>query len=278
MATEEQLLKLQVSGLDGQSFTFHVDENLLGRALWQRVVEQLPPKAGARVVLLKGAEKLCMKKTLKEQGLSGDASDVPCLSFVYRPVNLLDAWRFLSDPSDGEGQELLEGLTELVDVARKPELLPSTLKKLRIDFDEVEETHGDQTERAPSFPAALESLTFGDRFDQSLLHFRWPHLRRMAFGWHFNQTLENITWPSQLQSLTLGWKFNQSLERVDFPKTLQSLTLGSCFNQSLGVNWPSTLTNLTLGEFFDQSLDGVALPERLHSLTFGSNFNQKLQG
>lgn len=42
---------------------------------------------------------------LKEQGLSGDASDVPCLSFVYRPVNLLDAWRFLSDPSDGEGQE-----------------------------------------------------------------------------------------------------------------------------------------------------------------------------
>lgn len=56
----------KVPGLDGQSFTFHVDENLLGRALWQRVVEQLPPKAGARVVLLKGAEKLCMKKTLKE--------------------------------------------------------------------------------------------------------------------------------------------------------------------------------------------------------------------
>ena len=67
-------------------------------------------------------------------------------------------------------------------------------------------------------PGSLQSLTFGDRF---------------------NQSLETVTLPGSLQSLTFGDRFNQSLENVTLPGSLQSLTFGDDFEFDLNV--PSTI-------------------------------------
>ena len=40
----------------------------------------------------------------------------------------------------------------------------------------------------------------------------WPAgLQSLTFGQSFNQSLDNVTWPAGLQSLTFGHGFNQSL-------------------------------------------------------------------
>ena len=62
------------------------------------------------------------------------------------------------------------------------------------------------------FPAALEILTFGDRF---------------------NQPLQGVKFPASLQSLTFGVDFNQPLQGVDFPASLQTLTMPDEFNQAV---------------------------------------------
>ena len=50
-----------------------------------------------------------------------------------------------------------------------------------------------------ALPAGLQSLTFGDHFDQSM---------------------ENVALPAGLQSLTFDGKFNQSMDKVALPSGL----------------------------------------------------------
>lgn len=60
-----------------------------------------------------------------------------------------------------------------------------------------------QTLNSP--PPSLESLTFGDRFNQSLDGVKLPSsLEIVSSGSHFYQSLEGVTLPSSLRSLTLG--------------------------------------------------------------------------
>ena len=91
-----------------------------------------------------------------------------------------------------------------------------------------------------TLPSSLQSLTFGDGFNQSLDTVNLPSsLQSLTFGHVFNQSLDNVTLPSSLQSLTFGFNFNQSLDNVTLPSSLQSLTFGVDFNQSLdNVNLP----------------------------------------
>ena len=76
-----------------------------------------------------------------------------------------------------------------------------------------------------TLPVSLQSLEFGDMFDQSLGRVSLPSgLQTLIFGHSFNQSFEEVTLPSGLHNLEFGNNFVQSLEHVTLPSNLQSLT------------------------------------------------------
>ena len=97
-------------------------------------------------------------------------------------------------------------------------------------------------------PSNLQYLTFGDRFNQSLVYVQLPaNLQSLTFGYEFSSSLEDVTLPQNLRILTFGGRYNQSFERVVLPEMLEELTFGEDFNQNLKhVKLPS-LRSLTLG-------------------------------
>ena len=105
-----------------------------------------------------------------------------------------------------------------------------------------------------------------------------PDLETLTFGDCFNQSLERVQLPRSLQALSLGFCFTQALEGVDLPGDLKHLSLGYKFNRSLEqVNLPPALQSLTFGFHFKQSLELVTLPSNLQTLTFGDEFNQSME-
>ena len=225
---EPDMIDLQVHCLNGEGFTFRIPPSTLGREVRKMVSEKLPSKPGARVTL-HGASKLILWQRLEEQGIVGQPATLSC---TLCPTDLYAAWSFVEGHENAEEDCALEGVTWL--------------------------EGGIAGEYLNNLPECLESLRFGDKFNQSIDHLRWP---------------------SSLQDLTLGYDFNQRLEGASFPSSLRSLTFGVEFNQSLeGVALPSNLQCLTFGHDFNQSLEGVSLPSSLKTLTFGGMFNQKLAG
>jgi len=160
------------------------------------------------------------------------------------------------------------------------------------------------------FPANLQDLTFGQRFNQTLEGVKMPNLQSLKLGASFNQnmakvslpdsqferlelltlpaglqslicvhSLEGVAWPINLQYLTFGFGFNESLVHATLPDGLQSLTFGERFNKSLEhVILPASLQSLTSSEAFNQGLERVTLPSGLQDLTFDDSFNQSLDG
>ena len=62
------------------------------------------------------------------------------------------------------------------------------------------------------WPSCLESLTFGQAFDQRIdtEGTEWPPaLVRLQFGGSFNQKIQRVAWPPSLQEITFGREFNQ---------------------------------------------------------------------
>ena len=61
-------------------------------------------------------------------------------------------------------------------------------------------------------PKVLQSLTFGQFFNQSLNNAALPGgLQSLTFGYHFNQSLDNVTLPGILLSLSFAHDFTQKL-------------------------------------------------------------------
>ena len=269
-----------------------VPASLTGRQLRKIISDKLPPKAGARVALQQGPEMLLLDKTLRE---SFGLVDSACVTYVYIPASLYEAWRLLSGLPVADHASALEGMTQLEGLSKAHQLetlprglhslvfgfhfsqsletvtLPSQLRNLSFGRD------FNQSLAGVTFPESLESMTLGQRFNQSLNQVNWPGLRHLTLGDSFNQSLEKVSWPKCLQSLTFGRDFNQSLTGVALPSTLQSLTFGDQFNQSLkGVTLPASLQILVFGYLFNQTVDDVLWPRSLESLTFGDDFNQTL--
>ena len=76
-------------------------------------------------------------------------------------------------------------------------------------------------------------------------------LQCLTFGLHFNQSLDNVTWPAGLQRLSFGQYFNQNLDNVKWPTGLQSLTFVGSIGRRLAesnVVLPRVLCTLVLGE------------------------------
>ena len=109
MSSSDDVLELQVVGLDGTVFPLSVSSSLLGSQLHQLVAEKIPAKPGARVVLLEGDEVLEPKKMLKEQ-LSASAGCF-LLSYVYEAASLYEAWNFIG--GNLEDSNALEGIRSL---------------------------------------------------------------------------------------------------------------------------------------------------------------------
>ncbi|KAK5574629.1 hypothetical protein RB653_009882 [Dictyostelium firmibasis] len=127
-------------------------------------------------------------------------------------------------------------------------------------------------------PSSVESLTFGDYFNQVLSEGSIPSsVKSLTFGYCFNQVLSEGLIPSSVKSLTFGHSFNQVLSAGSIPSSVKSLTFGYCFNQELSAeSIPSSVKSLTFGNDFNQVLSARSIPSSVKSLTFGDGFNQVL--
>ncbi|CAK9101523.1 unnamed protein product [Durusdinium trenchii] len=148
--------------------------------------DRLPSKAGARVSVLKGTEKLSLKKTLSEEGLVEGGSAF--LSYAYEAANLQEAWTCIKGLPVEDESMALEGIQEVEGLDE-----PTQLRNL----------------------VSIKSLSFGNMFNQTLKGVAWPStLESLHIGNWFNKSLEGAAWPNTLQSLSLGFDFNQTLEGV----------------------------------------------------------------
>ncbi|CAJ1392572.1 unnamed protein product [Effrenium voratum] len=264
--SKTETLELSLSGFDGTEVHLSVPEDILGIDLVRRVRCQIAPKLGALHVFF-GDVQLSHDQTLQQQGLNTDSVG----SITCTPNCLLKAWNVLKGHDMDDSQQVLEGVTQM-SVDGLYCILPLTLQSLTFGDSFDQSLHG------VALPGRLQSLTFGRSFDQSLDRVTLPaSLQSLTFGSKFDQRLKGVTLPGSLQSLTFGYMFNQKLDGVALPGTLQSLTFGGNFDQRLErVTLPGSLQSLTFGQHFNQRLDGATLPQGLQTLTFGWNFNQRL--
>ena len=245
-ASGSNWLDLRVVCLNGEGCILTLNPSTMGWEVRKMVAEIIPRKR-VQPGLHHLAAPLMLDRTLQEQGIVGtdtilhlhSSSFWGCMEFCPRIPNL-GGWLCI-----GRG-----------DWDRS--------KHLRWIFTSSSES--------------LESLTFGDRFNQGLEQVTLPkNLRSLTFGCDFNQSLAQVALPNSLRNLPFGSDFNESLERVTLPDGLQSLTFGSGFKQSLErVILPSNLQSLNFGARFNQSLERVILGDALQSLTFGDRFNRRL--
>jgi len=239
----------------GDSCTLTLSLSTLSREVRQRVSHPL------------------LHQTLQEQGIEGRNATLSC---TLVPTDLYAAWCYVQGMQASEEHFALEGLTQM-QVRRFGEHVYHLARSLKnISFDNVFTTS--LSPYRVTLPNNLQSLTFGNDFNQSLDRETLPsNLQSLTFSNHFNQSLDRVTLPNKLQSLTFGSDVNQSLNGVALPNSLHSLTFGVRFNQSLDrVTLSSSLKSLTLGYDFNQSLNRVTLPRNLQSLTFSNHFNQSL--
>ena len=169
---------------------------MTGRQLRQMISAELPSKAGSRISVQHRSSPLSLDQTLRQQGLGECAA----LSYVYVPVDILAAWKYLQGEQVEDQEFSLHGLTRIGgESARQLLQLPSSLQHLKLSEDFDATLHG------VTLPAGLQTLTFGNAFSGSL---------------------QGVSQPAGLQRLTLGDCFDESLSVVTLPTGLQEF---SCY-------------------------------------------------
>ena len=108
---EDKELEIQVVGVSGDGFQVRVPKSLTGSEFRRIIRDRLPLKAGARVAVMKGSQKLSLSKTLAQEGLvQGEPTS---LSYAYEAACLQEAWRCIQKcPVDDESMAL-EGIRQL---------------------------------------------------------------------------------------------------------------------------------------------------------------------
>ena len=234
-----------------------------------------------------GKNRIIHRDTLKRQGVQNATT----LNYVCTAPNFQHTWKLLmGDLRDRSlaPVDALEGMRSLSLESQQLGLedmeLPCSLEHLTLprvrNFNLPRNlqtlTFGDRfNEVGVDLPDTLQKLTFGEDFNQSLRYWSLPqNLVILTFGCNFNQSLKHVKLPQKLQVLTFGNQFNQSLDGVCFPHGLLTLTFGDSFDQKLeGVDFSDALEHLTLGRDFDQAIEAVRWPNQLKELTFGENWN-----
>ncbi|CAB1105529.1 unnamed protein product [Ectocarpus sp. CCAP 1310/34] len=111
-----------------------------------------------------------------------------------------------------------------------------------------------------SWPASLQQLSFGYKFNKPIADVVWPaSLQHLSFGLRFNQPIANIVWPASLQHLSFGYTFNQPIAEAVWPASLQVLSFGNRFNQPITtVVWPASLQQVSLGRMLVSIVQGAS--------------------
>ena len=137
----EGLIELEVLSISGECMlTLNVSDSMLGRDLWNLILGKVPSKPGLQLVV-SHTSRLALNESLKQQGLGGQRAQV---SATYIPVNLLAALRFAHGDSVEDEEFALNGITDMTGVDGATSALLHDL------------------------PKSLQSLTFGDEFDEGL--------------------------------------------------------------------------------------------------------------
>lgn len=115
------------------------------------------------------------------------------------------------------------------------------------------------------FPESLETLTFGDQFNQPINEVTFPpNLKKLTFGYNFNQEIDGATFPEGLTELNFGGNFNQPIQVGAFPPSLKRLTFGHEFNQKLESALLMGLEHLQVSEQFDQPFGDQSQVSQFH--------------
>ena len=192
------LVELEVCGLNGEELVrTKLPAVCTGKEVRKMVAEKLPYRPGAKFLLYHGNSQVMLDRTLREQGIVGQRA---MLSYTLCPTDLCAAWSFVKGTARQEDPLALEGLTCIEGA--------TTSDYLR------------------HLPKTLQTLTFGDTFNQNLKGMTFPsNLQSLKFGDNFNQKLGAVSFPSTLQSLTFGSKFTQNLEDVILSDSLRILVV-----------------------------------------------------
>ena len=200
-----EMIHLDVRCLNGEGCMLSLSGSTLGSEVRRMVLEQLPSKRGSKLMLHHHAVPLILNQTLQEQGIAGPAS----VSCTYLPTDVGAAWSYVQGFPVFEEKFVLEGLTQI-----SGEISIEYLYRL---------------------PQSLQSLTFGDEFNQSLDLVTLPSsLHSLTFGNIFNQNLERMTFPSSLEKPDLWHEFQQEFGPSDFAKRPAKLDFGLWVRSKLG--------------------------------------------
>ena len=134
--------------------------------------------------------------------------------------------------------------------------LPATLKLLKVGLP-----RNSPADDLDGLPSSLETLEFGEYFDQPLDQRRLPSsLRSLMFGYSFDHSIDSLVLPHSLTHLGLGYDFNQPIRGDIFPPQLKSLILGRRFKQPIR-EWklPNSLTQLQFGLAFCEAICGLSI-------------------
>jgi len=143
------MIHFDVRTLTGEEFRLRVDISTLGSEVRKMVLDNLPVRSGAKLVLdhmrhrtseqVEETVRLKLHQTLQEQGFAEAETAILCCTYV--PTQLQAAWCVLMGFETFEAELALEGVTHLTTESR------------------VGLVH---------LPGSLISLTFGDKFNKSL--------------------------------------------------------------------------------------------------------------
>ena len=203
-AVGSEPIDLHVIRLNGEvACTLRVNDSR--REVRRRVSEQLPAKAGAKLVLHHGAEPLLLQHTLKEQGIRGEAATLSC---TCDPTNLCAAWSYVKGFAVSEEEIALEGVTQIAGNMSNESLhhLPKSLQNLT--FDHVDYS-SNQNLDGVSFPNGLRSLTIGH-------------------DCKVNQSLARVALPNSLQILTCGSSLKPKLGQSFVSERFANFDLWPC--------------------------------------------------
>ena len=115
------MVDIDVRTLTGEEFRLRVHRSTLGSEVRRMVLDHLPGRSGAKLVLhhmahqaseqVKEAVRLKLHQTLQEQGLAEAETAILCCTYV--PTQLQAAWCFLMGLETSEAEISLEGVTHL---------------------------------------------------------------------------------------------------------------------------------------------------------------------
>ena len=88
--TGEGLIELEVLSISGECMLIlNVADSMLGRELWNLILDEVPTKPGLQLVV-SHTSRLALNESLKQQGLGGQWAQVPtCRSICVMPCVLL---------------------------------------------------------------------------------------------------------------------------------------------------------------------------------------------